>query len=215
MSAMWNRTLVYLGLREEPDEVYDGLPARFVPEDDPHAEHAPPRGAARRREVLVDRAPAEPALAVSGAGDGRGDTLTAAPASAAAGRRATWSAPTEPVEDNVRPLRVAEPGPDAAEHRAVARVAQVEITDFDDVEAVGARYRTGQAVLFDLSSTSSATARRVVDFVAGLTYALRGQLTKVGSRAFLLVPEGVRISPDERRRLTELGYRVPASGSTA
>lgn len=215
MSAMWNRTLVYLGLREEPDEVYDGLPARFVPEDDPYAEHAPPRGAAGRREVLVDRAAAEPAFAVSGASDGRGDTLTAAPASGGAGRRAGWSPPLEPVEDNVRPLRVAEPGTDAAEHRAVVRVAQVDITDFDDVEAVGARYRTGQAVLFDLSATSSATARRVVDFVSGLTYALRGRLTKVGSRAFLLVPDGMRISPDERRRLTELGYRVPASGSTA
>ena len=209
MSAMWNRTLVYLGLREEPDEVYDELPARFVPEDDPHAEHAPPRGSARRRDVLVDRPRAEPAMAVSGGGGG-GDHLTAA---AAAAPRTARRPPVETVEDNVRPLRVAEPRSEVAEPRAVTRVAQVEITEFDDVEAVGARYRTGQAVLFDLSATSSTTARRVVDFVAGLTYALRGRLTKVGSRAFLLVPEGVRIPPDERRRLTELGYRVPASGS--
>ena len=208
MSAMWNRTLVYLGLREEPDEVYDELPARFVPEDDPHAEHAPPRGSTRRREVLVDRPRAEPAMAVSGGGGG--DHLTAA---AAATPRTSRPSPVEKVEDNVRPLRVAEARSGAAEDRAVARVAQVEITEFDDVEAVGARYRTGQAVLFDLSATSSATARRVVDFVAGLTYALRGRLTKVGSRAFLLVPEGVGVSPDERRRLSELGYRLPASGS--
>ena len=209
MSAMWNRTLVYLGLREEPDEVYDELPARFVPEDDPHAEHAPPRGSARRREVLVDRPRTEPAMAVSGGGGrGGGDHLTAP-----AAPRAPRPSPVETAEDNVRPLRVAEPRPEAAEPRAVVRVAQVEIAEFDDVEAVGARYRTGQAVLFDLSGTSSATARRVVDFVAGLTYALRGQLTKVGSRGFLLVPEGVRVSPDERRRLSELGYRVPPSGS--
>ncbi len=210
MSAMWNRTLVYLGLREEPDEVYDDLPERFVPEDDPHAEHAPARGAARRREAVVDRPRAEPALAVSGAGDGGGERMAAGGGTAP---RAARPAPVEAVEDNVRPLRVAEPRSEAAERSIAARVAQVEITDFDDVEAVGARYRTGQAVLFDLSATSSATARRVVDFVAGLTYALRGRLTKVGARAFLLVPEGVRVSPDERRRLTELGYRLPSSGS--
>jgi len=210
VSAMWNRTLVYLGLREEPDEVYDELPARFVPEDDPHAEHAPPRGAGRRHEAPVARAAGEPALAVSSPADARGDTLAAS----APSPRGARSAPADAVEDNVRPLRVAEPPPERAEPRAVARVAQVEVTDFDDVEAVGARYRTGQAVLFDLSATSSVTARRVVDFVAGLAFALRGRLTKVGSRAFLLVPEGVRISPDERRRLTELGYRVPAGGGT-
>ncbi len=208
MSAMWNRTLVYLGLREEPDEVYDELPARFVPEDDPYAEHAPPRGGAARREVVVDRPAGEPAMAVSGARESREDSPAAASTPAPA-----RSAPLSAVDDNVRPLRVAAPRADSSSSRAVARVAQVEVSDFDDVEAVGARYRTGQAVLFDLSGTSAATARRVVDFVAGLTYALRGQLTKVGSRAFLLVPEGVRISSEERRRLTELGYRVPAAGS--
>jgi len=213
VSAMWNRTLVYLGLREEPDEVYDELPARFVPEDDPHAEHAPARGPARRRELLVEQqAPlAQPAMA----GGGVGAPHVERPARPQPATRPLRPATVEGTEDNVRPLRIPEYRGQEAEARSVARVAQVEIADFDDVEAVGARYRTGQAVLFDLSSTSSATARRVVDFVAGLTYALRGGLTKVGARAFLLVPEGVRISPEERRRLTELGYRVPASGSDA
>jgi cell division inhibitor SepF len=113
------------------------------------------------------------------------------------------------VEDNVRPLRSAD-----AAARTVSRVAQVEVTTFEDVEAVGARYRTGQAVLFDLSGATAGTPRRVVDFVAGLTYALRGELTKVGARAFLLVPEGARVTDEERRRLTELGYRLPAGSET-
>jgi len=213
VSAMWNRTLVYLGLREEPDEVYDELPARFIPEDDPHAEHAAPRGPARRRELLVDQqAPlAQPAMA----GGGVGAPQVEHPSRPQPATRPLRPTTVEGTQDNVRPLRIPEYRGQQAETRSVARVAQVEIADFDDVEAVGARYRTGQAVLFDLSSTSSATARRVVDFVAGLTYALRGGLTKVGARAFLLVPEGVRISPEERHRLTELGYRVPASGSDA
>ena len=208
MSAMWNRTLVYLGLREEPEEIYDELAGRFVPEDDPHAAHAPERGEPRRRDVLVERQEPERTLAVSGAAERGGQTEVLRTGVL----RATRPDPVEVVEDNVRPLRLADDARSAA--RTVSRVAQVEVTAFDDVEAVGARYRSGQAVLFDLSGTDAATARRVVDFVAGLTYALRGSLTKAGARAFLLVPESARVTSDERRRLTELGYRVPAGSDT-
>jgi len=177
VSAMWNRTLVYLGLKEEPDEVYDGLADRFVPGEDPDL--APVgRPAPVQRERIASPA------ATAGA---REPELHAVDAT------------------NVRPLRAADMAPPAPQ-----RVAQVMVVRFDDVEAVGARYRTGQPVLFELSEAPAATARRVVDFVSGLTYALRGELTKVGARAFLLVPEGVRLPVDERRRLTELGYRVPA-----
>jgi cell division inhibitor SepF len=90
----------------------------------------------------------------------------------------------------------------------------VEIQGFEDVEGVGARYRTGQPVVFDAAATDAATARRVLDFVAGMTYALHGKLDKVGGKAFLLVPDGVRISETELRRLAAAGYRVP-TGSKA
>jgi FtsZ-interacting cell division protein YlmF len=44
--------------------------------------------------------------------------------------------------------------------------------------------------------------------VSGLTYASRGTLRRTASRAFLLVPEGLDIPLDERRRLAQLGYDV-------
>lgn len=213
MSAMWNRTLVYLGLREEPEEMYDELPARFVPEDDPYAQHAPDRGDARRHDPAVEHedGPRERELVVSGAPQRRDRPEPARSARVHAARPDVVAVieDGDDVEDNVRPLRSAD-----AAARTVSRVAQVEVTTFDDVEAVGARYRTGQAVLFELSGATGGTPRRVVDFVAGLTYALRGELTKVGARAFLLVPEGARVTSEERRRLTELGYRLPAGSET-
>lgn len=210
MSAMWNRTLVYLGLREEPEEMYDERPARFVPEDDPYAAHAPDRGDGRRQDPTGQHAEAvrERELAVSGAPE-RFDRPEPVRAAAARSARPEPVLVVDDVEDNVRPLRSADRAA-----RTVSRVAQVEVTTFDDVEAVGARYRTGQAVLFDLSRASGGTPRRVVDFVAGLTYALRGELTKVGTRAFLLVPEGARVTAEERRRLIELGYRLPVGSDT-
>lgn len=209
MSGIWNRTLVYLGLREEPDETQDDLPARFVPEDDPHAEHAQAR-------------PAMAGAAVGGSmrRDGtNGSTRTESVAASSAvpadlGERPSAARDrSSETPDNVLSLRAGD-----VHVRAVpttsSRAAVVEVHVFDDVEAVGARYRTGQPVLMDASATDTATARRIVDFVSGLTYALRGEMTKVGVRSFLVVPAGVALRADERRRLSDLGYRLPTGSDT-
>lgn len=183
MSGMWNRTLIYLGLREEPEEIHDELPARFT--DDDRAAHEAGAPAMREREL---------------AGVG------AQPRAAADRQRG--DAPDEAVSRSLGDGEV-HLHPTASPSSASARAALVEVSVFEDVEAVGARYRTGQPVLFDVSGADRATARRIVDFVSGLTYGLRGELTKVAARAFLLVPEGLELSADERRRLGELGYRLP------
>lgn len=162
MSGMWHRTLIYLGLKEEPEEDYDEVPE--------------PVGASG-----PDDAPLP--------GDDRGDV-------------------------RVRSLRPAPAAPESPPAREAARVAVVEILRFEDVEGVGARYRTGQPVVFDASGTDGATARRVLDFVSGMTYALHGQLDKVGAKAFLLVPDGTRVPDAELRRLSAQGYRMP-TGSQA
>lgn len=109
---------------------------------------------------------------------------------------------------NVRPLRVPEPG---APHvrtaeRSGGRVAIVEVASFEDAAQIGGRYRAGEAVLFDLSSLDSTEARRILDFVSGVTYALRGRLRKAGPRAFLLTPDQVELDGDELARLARLGY---------
>ncbi len=179
-SGLWYRTLVYLGLKEEPEEGYDDLPQRF---DDAGTE--------------------EPHRRFDPAGDPDLDTARR-PAARDAGHE-----PAANGRENVRPLRVA----DADNVRpigAAVRLAVVEIGRFEDVEEVGSRYRTGQPVLFDVRGADAAVARRVVDFVAGLTYALRGRMSKVGGRAFLLVPDGVTLPSDELDRAAALGYRLPS-----
>ena len=190
MSGMWNRTLVYLGLREEPEELYDELPERPVAEQRPSREPAAPDRDPRGQRAYAGVSAAEPGADRDGRMAGGSE------------------------EAVVRPLRNGEVHVHPTAASASARAALVEIAVFEDVEAVGARYRTGQPVLFDVRSADRATARRVVDFVSGLTYGLRGELTKVGSRAFLLVPDGLELSADERRRLSELGYRLPAESTT-
>jgi cell division inhibitor SepF len=167
--SLWVRTLVYLGLREEPDDQVDWRALEDV--DDPSA------------PVVIEARPATTARPV------------VRPASGAAQPQAA------PPRSNVRPLRS---GLDVS----AERVAVVQVHVFDDVEAIGIRYRLRHPVLFDVSGCSREVARRVVDFVSGLTFASRGSLRRTAPRAFLLVPEGLDIPLDERRRLAQLGYDV-------
>lgn len=241
MSGIWNRTLVYLGLREEPEETFDDLPARFVPEDDPHAEHAQARPAMAGARVGAgvgasigeddagsageDRRHRSNTLLQAELGElGNGERNGSRAERGRAGRseradrtqradRADRTERAEAAPDNVLSLRSGDTHVRAVPTTA-SRAAVVEVHVFDDVEAVGARYRTGQPVLMDASSTDVATARRIIDFVSGLTYGLRGEMTKVGLRSFLVVPAGVALPAEERRRLGELGYRLPTGSDT-
>lgn len=191
-SGVWYRTLVYLGLREEPEEGYDDLPERPVATDpdartgetDRHDRFDPVGDPDAREELPARRDEAVPA---------------------ASRRRDRTSGAGGSSESNVRPLRVAGVG---ARGGSAVRLAVVPVAAFEDVEAVGSRYRTGQPVLFDLAEADRATGRRVVDFVSGLTYASRGSMRKVGTRAFLLVPDGVSLPDDELDRLDTLGYHL-------
>ena len=111
------------------------------------------------------------------------------------------AAPSDAPPSNVRPLRS---GLDVSSER----VTVVQVGVFDDVETMGSRHRRRLPVLFDVSACTREVARRTVDFVSGLTYASRGTLRRTAPRAFLLVPEGLDIPLDERRRLAQLGYDV-------
>ncbi len=144
-------------------------------------------------DVDVESVRYSPTGRASGSGPGGGERVVT-PVTGAAGR-------TRSEVSNVRPLRS---GLDVSSER----VAVVQVQVFDDVETIGARYRLRNPVLFDVSGCSREVARRVVDFVSGLTYASRGSLRRTAPKAFLLVPEGVDIPLDERRRLAQLGYDV-------
>lgn len=198
--GMWHRTLIYLGLKEEPEDGYDELSRQpAVAERTSGA-----RGGGRDDEVDgwdADR----PSTARPGGERYGGER----PGSDRAGgqRVAASAAPVREPEllSNVRPLR----GAPARERAAV-----VEVGGFDEVEGVAARYRTGQPVVFDLSAASDTDARRVIDFVSGVTYSTQGTLRRVGRRAFLLTPTGVDLPADEQRRLAELGYDLPTGSDT-
>ena len=118
------------------------------------------------------------------------------------------------AESNVRrlsPSRSADVtgrGGSATAVRAVPN-ASVHLTapaTFNDVEEVGARFRSGVPVIMDLAGASETVAKRVLDFASGLIYGLEGRIERVGDRVFLLTPLGVEVSTEERRKLSERGF---------
>lgn len=90
--------------------------------------------------------------------------------------------------------------------RPMARVSVIEPATFNDAQAVADRFKRQQPVILNLQQADQELSRRMVDFCAGLTYALDGHLQTVANRVFLLTPRNVEVSAEERKRLAERGF---------
>jgi cell division inhibitor SepF len=88
-----------------------------------------------------------------------------------------------------------------------ARVHVVAPGRFADAQEIGDRFKNGQPVIVNLQSADRELSRRMIDFCSGITYALSGSMDKVADQVFLLTPSNVEVSPEEKRRLLERGYR--------
>jgi cell division inhibitor SepF len=88
----------------------------------------------------------------------------------------------------------------------LSRITTLRPKDYNEARTIGERFRDGQPVIMDLVSMDNADAKRLVDFAAGLAFALRGSFDKVATKVFLLAPPDVDVSADERRRIAEAGF---------
>jgi cell division inhibitor SepF len=67
----------------------------------------------------------------------------------------------------------------------------------EDAVKAADRLIEGAAVFVNLQHIDSAKAQRIVDMLAGVSYALRGTFYEVGKRLFLFVPPNVPVGGDE------------------
>lgn len=106
------------------------------------------------------------------------------------------------------PLVAAEQPVDSVSARQLplSRITTVHPRSYDEARTIGERYREGIPVIMNLTELDDAAAKRLVDFAAGLVFALRGSFDKVTSRVFLISPPGVEVSAEDRRRLAERGF---------
>lgn len=89
------------------------------------------------------------------------------------------------------------------------KVHALSPTGFNDAKEIGDRLKNNQPVIVNLQGVDRELARRLIDFSSGLTYGLGGSMEKVAESVFLLTPNNVEVSPEEKRRLQERGLYRP------
>lgn len=72
---------------------------------------------------------------------------------------------------------------------------------FNEAREIADRYKDGIPVIMNLQSTDDTIARRLVDFASGLVYGLDGKIEMVANRVYLLTPQDVDVSAEDRERL--------------
>src|SRR5215470_14906279 len=88
----------------------------------------------------------------------------------------------------------------------LSKITTLRPKDYSEARTIGERFRDGTPVIMDLVSMDNADAKRLVDFAAGLAFALRGSFDKVATKVFLLSPADIDVTAEQRRRIAEAGF---------
>ena len=88
------------------------------------------------------------------------------------------------------------------------KVIVIEPQTFDDAQQVANNLREKKPVVINFEKTEAEDAKRIIDFISGTTYALNGEIKKVGHNVFLCAPSNVNVSytEEERRVSTEMPW---------
>jgi len=107
----------------------------------------------------------------------------------------------EPARDTPsRAIAAPEPAPDV---HPMSRITTLHPRSYNEARAVGEHYRDGIPVIMNLTAMEDADAKRLVDFAAGLAFALRGSIDKVTTKVFLISPANVDVTAEDKRRIAE------------
>ncbi|HVN51846.1 MAG TPA: cell division protein SepF [Acidimicrobiales bacterium] len=186
---MWRKAMLYLGLG--PDEDYDDYDA---PDVAPIPQTARP-AAPSREPGPVARAGTATATVT------RTRPPSPPPAPEPVDQSGVRPLPSPTGETSPKPRTVVRPVPAAT----TAKPFVVAPTMFNHAQDVADRFKASQPVIVNLQGADRDLTRRLLDFSAGLCYALGGQMEKVADQVFLLTPSNVEVSAEERRRLHERG----------
>lgn len=85
------------------------------------------------------------------------------------------------------------------------RVVVMEPSSFEEAQNIADQLKSRRPVIVNLENTEKMLAKRIVDFISGTTYALNGNMQKVGNGIFLFVPTNVDISGEMRDELKDKG----------
>lgn len=90
------------------------------------------------------------------------------------------------------------------------RVVVMEPNTFEEAQNIADQLKSRRPVIVNLENVEKTLAKRIVDFISGATYALNGNMQKVGNGIFLFVPNNVDISGEMRGELNNKGLFWPS-----
>ena len=181
------------------DDHYDGHYADtdFADEDLEPAEPAPvrdPEPPLGVRRVTPAR-PVGLTPVNAGAGPSRIGTLSSGPVGAGAAGLAVRE-----------PVAAPEPAPAPAPKPQPYRITTLHPRNYNEARTIGERFRDGMPVIMNLSEMDDSDAKRLVDFAAGLIFGLHGSIERVTNKVFLLSPEHVEVTAEDKALIAEGGF---------
>ncbi len=119
--------------------------------------------------------------------------------------------------DSPRPVRAvrtesAAPVAHLAERRPrpvgveMSRITTLHPRTYNEARTIGEHFREGIPVIMNLSEMDDNDAKRLVDFAAGLVFAVEGSIERVTSKVFLLSPPNVTVAAEDKERIAEGGF---------
>ena len=185
MSGFVKKAVVWLGLNEEYPDDDRMAPATTAPARSPRPSVDPGPAA---RPVSTHRA--EPSRPV---------------------RPANEAAPMRSVEPTVRAIPMEE-SPHAQPLIGTVRPVAIPSTtkpqviipkSFNDAQLVADHFKDATPVIVNMQNAERDLARRLIDFSSGLCYGLGGQMERVAEQVYLLTPDEVTVSDEERERFSD------------
>ena len=200
LGTVWSRALVYFGIAEEEEywdeesfSAEDQLERSYA--DRPNVRRlAPQRGHEREEPSWTEP---DASSSYSGASRERREPRVERHERRERQRR------TVPA----RAAAQAQPQPQlAAVPAAAGRVHLVVPKSFNDAQAIADRFKVETPVIINLQSADADLSKRLIDFSSGLTYALEGSMQRIADKVFLLTPQHVEVSAEERAKLAGDGF---------
>ena len=86
------------------------------------------------------------------------------------------------------------------EDSELRQITTVHPRSYNDAKIIGENFRDGIPVIMNVTDMGETDAKRLVDFSAGLVFALHGSIERVTNKVFLLSPASVEVLGEDRKQ---------------
>jgi len=82
----------------------------------------------------------------------------------------------------------------SAIQQPVSKVMLCEPTSYNEVQEIADNLLNKRAVVINMQRVDHSQAKRIVDFLSGTVYAVKGDIQKLGAGTFLCTPDNIDVS---------------------